>query len=153
MHKKYRGQLTTEQRTQLAALIHTGSAPARTQTHARILLKADGAAGGSAWTDDAIVRACEVSRPTVARVRRAFVTKGVAAALQRRRPQGPSPRRQLDGRQEAQLIALTCSSPPAGHERWTLTLLAERLVALQGVDSIARDTIRVTLKKMPSNRG
>ena len=153
MQKKYRVQLTLEQRAQLEALIRTGRAPARTQTHARILLKADGAAGGPAWTEDAILRACEVSRPTVERVRRAFVTRGLEAALHRRRPQGPSPRRKLDGRQEAQLIALTCSSPPEGHERWTLALLAERLVALQVVDSIARDTIRVTLKKMNSSRG
>jgi hypothetical protein len=153
MQKKYRVQLTPEQRAQLAALIHTGSAPARTQTHARILLKAGEAQGGRAWTDDAIVCACEVSRPTVERVRRAFATRGLEVALHRRRPPGPSPRRKLDGRQEAQLLALTCSPPPEGHERWTLALLADRLVALQVVDSIARDTIRITLKKTNSSRG
>ena len=153
MKKKYCVELTVDQRTHLEALIRTGSAPARTQAHARILLKADCAAGGPAWSDAAIIHACEVSRPTVERVRRAFVTRGLDAALHRRRPQGPSPRRKLDGRQEAQLIALTCSPPPEGHERWTLALLADRLVALQVVDSIARDTIRVTLKKTNSSRG
>jgi Homeodomain-like domain len=91
MKKKYCVELTVDQRTHLEALIRTGSAPARTQAHARILLKADCATGGPAWPDAAIIRACEVSRPTVERVRRAFVTRGLDAALYRRRPQGPSP--------------------------------------------------------------
>jgi Homeodomain-like domain len=153
MQKKYRVQLTMEQRAQLVARIHTGSAPARTQTHARILLQADGAEGGPAWTEEAIVRAYEVHRPTVERVRRTFATRGLEAALPRRRPQAPSPRRKRDGRQAAQLMALTCRPPPEGHERGTLALLADRLVALQGVDSLARDTMRVTLKKTHASRG
>jgi transposase len=152
MHKKYQVQLTSEQRQRLDGLIRSGNASARTQTHARILLKADGAAGSPAWSDAAIVTACEVSRPTVERVRRAFVTKGLEDALNRKRPAGP-PRRKLDGTQEAQLIAVTCSAPPEGQERWTLALLADKLVELQVVDAIARETIRTTLKKTNVSHG
>lgn len=152
MNKKYRVELTPEQRSMLETHIRSGSAPARTQTHARILLKADCGPSGPAWTDEAISIACEVSRPTVERVRRAFVTKGLDAALQRKRPDGP-PRRKLDGAQEAQLIAITCSPAPEGQERWTLALLADKLVELKVVESIARETVRSTLKKTNSSPG
>jgi hypothetical protein len=152
MNKKYRIELTAEQRQTLEGLIRSGTTPARTQTHARILLKADCAAGGPAWCDAAIVCACDVSRPTVERVRCLFATKGLAAALHRKQPQGP-PRRKLDGTQEAQLIAVTCSSPPQGQARWTLALLADKLVELKVVDSIARETVRSTLKKTNLSRG
>lgn len=152
MRKKYHVTLTPEQRQMLEALIRSGTAPARTHTHARILLKADCAAGGPAWGDDAIVTACDVSRPTVARVRRAFVPHGLDVALHRKRPDGP-PRRKLDGAQEAHLIAVACSAPPEGQERWTLALLADKLVELKVVDSIARETVRTTLKKTNSSPG
>lgn len=146
MHKKYHVELTPEQRRTVESLIRTGQTPARTQTHARILLKADRAAGGPAWPDAQIAEACEVSRPTVERVRRAFVTTGLASALHRRRPQRLY-QRKLDGVQAAQLIALACSAPPDGRERWTLRLLADHLVALKLVDGIAPETVRTTLKK------
>lgn len=145
VNKKYHIQLSAAEREQLNSLIRTGAAPARTQTHARILLKADCAAEGPAWPDDRIAAACDVSRPTVERVRRAFVSKGLETALYRRRPQGPSPRRKLDGRQEALLIAETCSPAPQGQERWTLALLAQRLVELDVVEAISRETVRQTL--------
>ena len=146
VNKKYHVQLTADERRQLESLIHTGIAPARAQTHARILLKADCVAENGAWPDDLIAEACEVSIPTIERVRRAFVTEGLDVALYRRRPLGPSPRRKLDGRQQAHLIAVTCSPPPQGQERWTLALLADRLVELQIVDTIARETVRSTLQ-------
>ena len=146
MLKKYVVSLSADERTQLEALIHTGNAPASTQTHARILLKADCSEAGSAWTDDRIAEACEVSRPTVERVRKTFATKGLEAALYRKKWTGPS-RRKLDGTQEAQLVALACNDPPEGAERWTLVLLADKLVALGVVDKIAPDTVRLVLKK------
>ncbi len=152
MHKKYHVELTPEQRETLESLIRKGQSAVRTQTHARILLKADRAAHGPAWTDDQIARACEVSRPTVERVRRTFVTGGLDAALHRRQPRR-SYQRKLDGRQEAQLVALTCSTPPEGQERWSLRLLAQRLVELEVVDGIAPETVRGTLKKTNSSRG
>jgi hypothetical protein len=146
LNKKYRVELTNEQRQTLEALIRTGNASAHSQTHARILLKADTSPDGSAWSDAAIAEACEVSVPTVERVRRAFVTAGLETALYRKKWTGPS-RRKLDGAQEAHLVALACSDPPAGAERWTLVLLADKLVALGVVDKIAPDTVRLVLKK------
>jgi len=146
MLKKYIVCLSADQHNQLETLIHSGTAPAQTQSHARILLKADCSEAGPAWTDERIADACEVSRPTVERVRRAFATKGLDAALHRKKWTGPS-RRKLDGNGEAQLIALVCGEPPDGYERWTLVLLADKLVALDVVDSIAPDTVRLALKK------
>ncbi len=138
-------RLSADERTQLEALIRTGNALAHTQPHARILLKADCSDTGPAWTDDAIAEAWEVSRPTVERVRKTFATKGLDAALYRQRWTGPS-RRKLDGEGEAQLVALACGDPPKGAERWTLVLLADKLVALGVVDKIAPDTVRLILK-------
>jgi hypothetical protein len=100
--------LTPEERAQLTTLIRTGEASAQTQTHARILLKADRSAQGPACDDTTIATAVEVSRPTVERVRRAFATRGLTAALYRK-PWTDPPRRKLDGAQEAQRIALACS--------------------------------------------
>ena len=144
--------LTLEEREQLSRLIRTGTSSAHVQTRARILLKADASAAGPAGDDVTIAAAVEVSRPTVERVRKVFVTSGLAAAVQRKPWTGRS-RRKLDGAQEAHLAALACSPPPDGHERWTLALLADKLVELKVVDSIARDTVRVTLKKTRSSRG
>jgi hypothetical protein len=152
MRKQHYVRLTPDERQYLEALIRTGAAPARTQAHARILLKADCGEGGPACNDEAIVAACEVSRPTVERVRRAFATQGMEAALHRKRHER-APQRKLDGAQEAQLVAITCSAPPDGQERWTLALLADKLVELNVVDSIARETVRTTLKKTNSSRG
>ena len=133
MRKVHHVRLTIDERHQLESLIRTGKAPARTQTHARILLKADCSEAGPAWSDDTIAAACEVSRPTVERVRRAFTKGGLAGALHRKQ-HNRLPQRKLDGAQEAQLLALTCSAPPDGQERWTLALLADKLVELQIVD-------------------
>ena len=152
MNKKYRVQLTPAARAELEQVVRTGRAAAAAQARARILLKADGAEGGPAWPDAAIAAALEVSVATVERVRKRFVTQGLAAAT-RRQPTTRPPQWKLDGAQEAQLAALACSAPPAGAERWTLIRLANTLVELRVVDSIARDTVRVALKKTRSSRG
>src|SRR3712207_6477115 len=152
MNKKYIVQLTPDQRATLEQLTRTGTTTAAQQRHARILLKADAGPAGLAWEDAVIATAVEVSIPTVERVRRQFVTAGLDAAL-RRKPTTRASQRKLDGAQEAQLIAIACSPPPEGAERWTLALLADKLVELKVVDSIARDTVRVTLKKTRSSRG
>ncbi len=151
MHKKYVVRLTTEERTYLESLIAAGAAPARTQTHARILLKADCGPAGPAWPDHAIREALEVSLPTIQRVRQTLVLAGFDAALHRKRPP-PRPRK-LDGHQEAHLITLACSAPPEGHKRWSLRLLTKRFIELEYVDSVGRETLRQVLKKTPSNRG
>ena len=152
MNKKYIVQLTSDQRVMLEQLTRTGATAASVQRHARILLKADTATGEPAWADAAIAAAVAVSVPTVERVRQQFVQHGMPTALQRK-PTTRASQRKLDGVQEAQLVAVACSPPPEGAERWTLALLADKLVELQVVDAIARDTVRLTLKKTNSNRG
>ena len=144
-------RLLPAERALLGDLIAAGTAPARALTHARLLLKADRGPDGPGWTDARIAEAVETSLATVARVGRRWVRGGLDAALHRR-PTGPRPRK-LDGAQEARVIALACSAPPAGRERWSLRLLAERLVELEVVDGIAPNTVRTVLKKTSSSRG
>ncbi len=152
MNKKYRVTLTEDERRMLHDLVSCGTAAARTLTHARILLKADQSPAGPAWPDDAIAEALDVSTPTIGRVRERFVEHGLAAALHRH---SPSRQRQrlLDGAQEAHLLALTCSAPPEGQQRWSLRLLADKLVELEYVESVSHETVRKILKKTSSSRG
>ena len=152
MAKKYRVTLTEDERTMLTTLINAGTAPARTLTHARILLKADQAPGGPAWPDQAIHDALDVGLSTIARVRERFVEESIEAALQRRTP-ARTRERLLDGSEEAHLLALTCSPPPAGQERWSLRLLADKMVELEYVPQVSHETVRQTLKKTNSSRG
>lgn len=152
MQKRYRVTLTEEERTRLHDLLSSGKAAARTLPHARILLKADQGPEGPGWSDEAIRDALYVGLSTIGRVRERFIAEGLEAALYRR----PSPRhrhRQLDGQQEAHLVALTCSAPPAGQARWTLRVLADTMVELAYVERVSYETIRQTLKKTRSSRG
>jgi len=152
MVKRYIVRLPAEERRLLTDLISSGKTAARAQTHARILLKADAGADGPAWVDSAIAAALETSLRTVERVRTAWVTAGLEAALYPQRSSVPRPRK-LDGQQQAHLIALACSAPPVGRTRWTLRLLSERLVQLEVVESIAPETVRLALKQTSSSRG
>ena len=152
MPAKYKVTLTDDERHALTALVSKGKAAARKLTHARILLMADATADGAAWKDDQLTAALNVGRTTVYRVRQAFVEEGLNAALERKRPTGRQYRK-LDGAQEARLVALACSAPPEGRERWTLQLLADKLVLLKIVDSIGRECVRTTLQKTNSSRG
>jgi transposase len=144
--------LTETEREQLQALLAAGTAPARKLTHARILLKADRGPQGPGWVDGRIAESVEVSQPTISRVRKQFVEAGLEAALNRRAPRREY-RRKLDGAQEARLVALTCSGPPAGQARWSLRLLADRLVELEVVDTVSHQTVRRVLKKTNSSPG
>jgi len=150
--KKYLVTLTTDERDQLTAMIAAGKAAAQKLAHARILLKADQADGGPAWTDERIAEAVEVSTATVERVRQRFVEKGVEAALTRKKQDKPSRERVLDGAAEAKLIALACSPPPDERARWTLRMLTDKLVQLEVVEAVCAETVRRTLKKMSSSR-
>ena len=151
--KKYKVTLTADERQQLRGLIAAGKAAAQTLAHARILLKADAAPGGPAWTDDRIADAVEVSTDTVARVRQRFVEQSLAAALDRKKAARPPVPPKLDGRAEARLITPACSSPPDGRKRWTMQLLADRLVELEVVGAVSDETVRRCLKKTRSSRG
>lgn len=152
MSKKYRVMLTPEQREALQQLLASGTAPTRTLTHARILLKADEAAAQPAGSDAAIAEMLEVSAPTVGRVRQRFATAGLDAALHRKPPERQWERK-LDGAQEAHLIALACREAPEGRARWSLRLLAEKMVELGYVEEVSHETIRRTLKRGSSNPG
>ena len=144
-------RLTGDQRDALDRLLRTGSHPAAMRRRAQILLKAD-ADGPDAWTDERIAAHLETSRMTVMRVRQQFAAEGLDATLHRKRPTGRQYRK-LDGRQEARLVALACSPAPDGRARWTMGLLADRLVELRVVDSIDPATVWRTLKKTTSSRG
>jgi Homeodomain-like domain len=149
---KYAVALPEEERAQLQTLVGSGIAAARMLTRARILLKANQGEGGAGWSDAAIAGALEVHPTTVARVRRAYVEAGLAAALARKRPDRVYAR-VLDGVAEAHLVAVACSDPPAGRERWTLRLLADELVRLEVVPTVSYETVRRTLQQTSSNRG
>jgi transposase len=136
----------------LERLVSSGRHPARVLTRARILLRADAGDGGPGWDDARVAEALECGDRTVARVRRRYADGGLDAALHSRRPTGRQYRK-LDGHQEAKLIALACSDPPGGRGRWTMKLLADRLVELAVVESIDPATVWRTLKKTTSSRG
>jgi len=131
---------------QLSQMIRSGKAAARTLLHACILLKADTDSAAPAWSDEAIGEALEVHSATVARGRQRFVEEGLDAAW-RPRPSKRQYARKLDGAAEAHLLAIACGPAPAGQARWSLRLLADRLVELEHVGSISYETIRRTLKK------
>jgi transposase len=140
--------LTAEERSFLANLITKGKTAAHKQIHARILLKADEGPQGEHWSDPQIADALSVSLKTVERTRRRFVEESVDAALNRKQQQNRR-RPKIDGDAEAHLIALSCGKPPEGRARWTLHLLADKLVELKYVDEISLETVRRTLKKTP----
>ena len=152
MPKPYAVKLPEDERAWLHTLIGRGTAPARALTHARILLKANQGEAGPGWTDQAIAAALEVNPATVARVRRLYVEAGLQAAVYRKAPEREY-RRTLDGEGEAHLVALACSAPPEVHKRWTLRLLADRLVALELVEQVSYETVRQVLKQTGSSRG
>jgi transposase len=152
MEKKYIVTLTDEERQKLQEMLSRGKAATRKLTHARILLKADAPPGGPGWNDEKIAEGLEAGRATIERVRKEFVEEGLDAALERRRPRRVYPRK-LDGDGEAHLVALACQKPPEGRSRWTLQLLADRMVELSYVEEISYQTVRRALKKTNSSLG
>lgn len=149
MNKKYHVRLTDTQRQELQSLISAGQAPARRIARGRILLKVD--ENGPGFTDDQAAEACEVSSRTVARVRELFDTEGFERALYRKKPDRTYERK-IQGEEEAHLIALACSEPPEGRSRWSLRLLADKMVELGHVESVSYGTVRRALKKTSSSR-
>ena len=144
--KKYIVDLTEDERAELLALTRKGTVGARQMKRAQILLKAD---AGS--TDAQIVAALGVSRPCVERVRQRFVEGGLPRALNDQPRLGRASK--LDDKQEARLIAEACTPPPAGRARWSLRLLAGRMVELQLVDRLSHETVRQRLKKTSLSPG
>lgn len=144
--KRFIVDLSTSERGELLALTSKGTVRARKMKRAQVLLKA-----ADGWTDAAIMKALNVSRPCVERLRKRFVVGGLPRALND--DPRPGQKRKLDGKQEARLIAEACSTPPAGHARWTLRLLAGRVVSLGFTGKISHETVRQVLKKTSSSPG
>lgn len=149
---KYIVRLTVDERAQVETIVNRGKIGAAKRKRAHILLKADQAADGPERSDAHIAAALDVGMSTVHRTRQDYVERGLEAALERKRPTGRQYRK-LDGAQEAKLVAIACGPPPKGHARWTIRLLADKLVELEIVDSIGEETVRRTLKKTTSSRG
>ncbi len=145
--KQYPVILDQSQRDYLLELITSGTESARKLTRSRILLKADEGEFGPAYPDKDIKEAVEVSLPTIQRTRKTFVLEGLTAALTPKKRSKPSRPKKFDGEKEAHLIALVCSPPPEGFSRWTLRLLADKMVELHHFSSVSHETIRRTLKK------
>ena len=150
--KQHLVRLTPTERRELHAMLRAGTAAARVLTRARVLLQADAGVEGPRRTDAHVAAAVEVSPRMVARTRATFADHGLARTLAGKAPVRVYPRK-LDGTAEATLVTLACSAPPDGHARWSLRLLAGRLVALEIVDGISPETVRATLKKTSSSRG
>jgi transposase len=143
--KKYLVTLMEAEREQLEQLLRSGTTATRKLTRARILLKA-----AEGWTDERIAEALAVGRATVERTRARFVECNLEALHERPRP-GKMPK--LDEKAQARLMAEACSAAPQGRQRWTLQLLAERVVALELAESYSYEAVRRVLKKANSSRG
>lgn len=150
--KIYKVTLTSEERAELNALVRKGKGVARRLTRARILLLADEKQAGGAWKDAAIAKALGVHGRTVERTREKCVEMGIEAALNHTRPKKKRGK-VLDGAAEARLAQLACTEAPDGHERWSLQLLADKLIELEVVETVSRETVRTTLKKMNLSHG
>ena len=142
MNKKYVVDLSEQERSALEQLVRCGKHSARKIRWAHVLLKSD-----AGWTDEKICEALDINVSTVKRVRQRFVEEGMDVALGARRRKPKPCRRKLDGEKEARLIALACSQPPEGHTRWTLRMLANKMVQLCYVDTVCHETVRRVLKK------
>ena len=145
MNKKYIVRLTEAEREYLEEIISKGKAAAYKIKHANLLLKTD--ADGPNWSDEDVADAFGCHACTVRNVRQRFVELGLEAALLRKKRDQPPREKILDGKKEARLIAVACSKPPKGRSRWTMELLADRLVELDVVESISASTVCRTLKK------
>jgi transposase len=153
MKKVFIVRLTEAERVELEALVRKGKASALAIARARILLKADQGKDGEARTDAQIAEALSVAAKTVFNVRRRWAEEGLEVALRRKKQDCPSRSRKLDGVAEARLVATCCGPVPQGQARWTLRMLADKLVELEVVHSISPETVRGTLKKMQLNLG
>ena len=150
--KRYRVTLTKEERAELSGVVSKGKGAAGRMTRARILLMADENQAEGGWKDADIARALGVHARTVERTREKCVVMGLEAALNHRRPQKRRGK-VLDGAAEARLAQLACTAAPDGHERWSLQMLADKLIELEVVETVSRETVRTTLKKMNLSPG
>jgi hypothetical protein len=150
--KIYKVTLTNEERARLTAIVSKGKGNARRMRRAQILLLADENQPDGGWKDADIAKALKAHARTVERTREKCVLEGLESALNHTRPQKKRSK-VLDGAAEARLVQLACSEAPDGLERWTLQLLADKLIELEVVETVSRETVRTTLKKMNLSLG
>jgi len=148
MKKRYVICLSSEEREQLKGLVNRGREAASRRRHAQVLLWADEGEHGAGLTDREAAERVGCTRRTVEQIRERCVCEGLEAALERKK-RCRERSRVLDGEGEARLLSIACSEPPAGQARWTLQMLGDRLVELDVVESISKETVRKVLKKHP----
>jgi hypothetical protein len=153
MGKRYVVRLSDAERKQLTELLGRKILAAQKRKRVQVLLKADASAAGPAWTDSRIAEACDVSVVMAENLRKSYVLEGLEATVERKKQCRPSREPVLDGAKEARLVALCCGTVPAGRGRWTLRLLADKLVELNVVESISHETVRQALKKTSCSLG
>jgi AraC-like DNA-binding protein len=146
MQKKYIVRLSKRERELLGEVVKKFQGTSQKVRRAQVLLKAD--ASGPAWSDERIAEAFGCRRQTVEGIRQRFVEAGFEATLEGKQRSEPATEKLLNGKQEAQVIALRLGSPPKGYANWTLRLLARRVVELKIAPAVSRETVRRTLKKM-----
>lgn len=149
----YPVHLTDEQRETLIKRIKTGKHSAYEQTVAHVLLKVDRSNGQEPITDDKVAEMFSISRRTVIRIKKRFVQEGLQGVLSAKYPKERPERRIIQGKEEAELIVLACGASPDGNKRWTIRLLAEKMVELEYIDTVSRETIRRVLKKTSLSLG
>jgi transposase len=153
MAKRFVVRLSDEERKELTELLGKKVLAAKKRKRAEVLLKADASKDGPAWIDSRIAEAFSISVVTVEKIRKSYVLEGFEAAIERKKQCRPSRQPVLDGAKEARLVALCCGTVPAGHGRWTLHLLADKLVELKVVQNISHETVRQALKKTNCSLG
>ena len=147
MNRRYLVKLAKDERKELSLWVKKERIAAKKRTHAQVLLLADSGKQGPAWKDEAIAQACQVTAQTVENIRKRLVLDGLESALNRKKQVRLSRAQILDGEKEAKLVALCCGAVPSGHARWTLRLLAQRVVELDIVEAVSHETVRRCLKK------
>lgn len=151
MAKKYHVTLTDEEREELAALVQRGKTQGYRIRHAQILLKLDEVEENKGWTIAKIGEAYKANPSTVIGVAKRFVEEGLQMALGRKEQVNRC--RKVDGKVEAHMVAIACSTPPEGRDHWTLQMIADEMVRLEIVESISDTAVHNTLKKTKSNHG
>lgn len=151
MKKKYIVTLTKEERKELIELVNKGKVAGYKIKHANILLKADEGEYGPKWSDNQIAEAYNVHETTVRNIRMRFVEEGIGKALDRKKQLNR--KRKIDGDVEAQLIAIACSNAPEGYSKWSVRLLADKMVKMEIIEEISHTSVHNILKKMNLNLG
>ena len=149
-NRKYVVTLTTEERQELEKMIQTGKVSGFRMRHGAILLKLDKIPENAQCTNEKIALAHNTNRHQITEIAKRFVEEGLESALSRRPQENRS--RKIDGDVEAKVIALACSNPPEGHERWSIRLLRDEIIRLE-IAAIERSSVNNILKKMNSSRG